>query len=86
MKKLLFLLISSFAFSASQAQTLSAEQQAVKKVVVDFYKWYAANDAKLYNFKLYKECSSRRLIAGIVGRTIKCLGIRLLFKMSLIFP
>ena len=54
MKKLLFLLISSFAFSASQAQTLSAEQQAVKKVVVDFYKWYAANDAKLYNFKLYK--------------------------------
>ena len=38
-----FFILSNFTYS-----------QVVKKVVVEFYKWYAANDAKLYNFKLYK--------------------------------
>jgi len=52
--KILFLFSGLIVLSNLQAQTLNAEQRLVKQVVVDFYKWYSVNDAKLYNFKLYK--------------------------------
>ncbi len=52
--KIFFLLIGIVVLSTAQAQTLNKEQRLVKQVVVDFYKWYAVNDAKLYKFKLYK--------------------------------
>ncbi len=52
--KIFFLFVGLIVLSNLKAQTLNAEQRLVKQVVVDFYKWYAINDAKLYKFKLYK--------------------------------
>jgi hypothetical protein len=55
MKALFIFLLSTFlADNIVTAQKLTADQQAAKKVVVDFFKWYKNNSSKLEQFNLYK--------------------------------
>jgi hypothetical protein len=55
MKQLFFLVLAIFSLSSqAQHRKLTPAEQQVKKVVTDFYTWYAGNWKKIEGFKLYK--------------------------------
>ncbi len=55
MKQGIFLVLLMCTLSGqAQNSKLTATEQSVKKVVTDFYKWYAGNWKKMDSFKLYK--------------------------------